>query len=125
MHGRAPSLHAVLAGDDPASAVYVRNKEKFAAEVGLSGHVHRLPQTVSEAELLGLVRQLNENPQVDGILVQFPVPPAVRQSEVLELIDPAKDVDGLHAVNVGKLWSGHPGLTPCTPRGCLRLLDEA
>ncbi len=124
-HGRVPSLHVVLAGDDPASAVYVRNKEKFAAQVGLVGRVHRLPQSVSEAELLGVVRALNDDPLVDGILVQFPVPPSVRQSEVLRTIDPAKDVDGLHAVNVGKLWSGQPGLVPCTPRGCLRLLDEA
>lgn len=123
-HGRPPSLHVVLAGDDPASAVYVRSKEKFAAEVGLAGVVHRLPQSVSEDELLGLVRSLNDDPLVDGILVQFPVPPAVRQSEVLRLIDPAKDVDGLHASNVGKLWSGVNGLVPCTPRGCLRLLDE-
>ncbi len=124
-HGRAPSLHVVLAGDDPASAVYVRNKEKFAGQVGLEGKVHRLPASVSEAELLALVRTLNEDPLVDGILVQFPVPEGVRQSEVLRTIDPAKDVDGLHASNVGKLWSGQAGLVPCTPRGCLRLLDEA
>lgn len=123
-HGRPPSLHVVLAGDDPASAVYVRNKEKFAAQVGLAGTVHRLPQAVSEEELLGLVRALNDDPLVDGILVQFPVPPQVRQSEVLRLINPEKDVDGLHESNVGKLWSGRPGLVPCTPRGCLRLLDE-
>lgn len=123
-HGRPPSLHVVLAGDDPASAVYVRNKEKFAAQVGLSGTVHRLPQSVTEEELLGLVRALNHDPLVDGILVQFPVPPQVRQSEVLRLIHPEKDVDGLHASNVGKLWSGRTGLVPCTPRGCLRLLDE-
>jgi methylenetetrahydrofolate dehydrogenase (NADP+)/methenyltetrahydrofolate cyclohydrolase len=123
-HGRPPSLHVVLAGDDPASAVYVRNKEKFAAQVGLQGTVHRLPQSVTEDELLSVVRSLNEDPVVDGILVQFPVPSQVRQSEVLRIIDPAKDVDGLHASNVGKLWSGRAGLVPCTPRGCLRLLDE-
>lgn len=124
-HGRAPALHVVLAGEDPASAVYVRNKEKFAEEVGLSGKVHRLPQSVSEAELLALVRSLNDDPLVDGILVQFPVPAQVRQSEVLNTIDPQKDVDGLHASNVGKLWSGRAGLVPCTPRGVMRLLDEA
>lgn len=123
-HGRPPALHVVLAGDDPASAVYVRSKEKFAAQVGLKGTVHRLPQSVAEEELLAVVRGLNDDPFVDGILVQFPVPPQVRQSEVLRIIDPAKDVDGLHASNVGKLWSGRSGLVPCTPRGCLRLLDE-
>lgn len=124
-HGRSPSLHVVLAGDDPASAVYVRNKEKFAAQVGLAGTVHRLPQSVTEEELLAVVHELNQDPLVDGILVQFPVPPQVRQAQVLRLIDPEKDVDGLHASNVGKLWSGGAGLVPCTPRGCLRLLDEA
>jgi methylenetetrahydrofolate dehydrogenase (NADP+)/methenyltetrahydrofolate cyclohydrolase len=114
----------VLAGDDPASAVYVRNKEKFAKEVGLEGKVHRFDASVSEEDLLGLVRSLNEDPTVDGILVQFPVPQQIRQSEVLKTIDPAKDVDGLHATNAGKLWSGQSGLVPCTPRGCVRLLDE-
>jgi methylenetetrahydrofolate dehydrogenase (NADP+)/methenyltetrahydrofolate cyclohydrolase len=123
-HGRAPALHVVLAGDDPASAVYVRNKEKFAKQVGLDGQVHRLPASVEEAEVLARVQALNEDPTVDGILVQFPVPPQVRQSEVLKAIDPAKDVDGLTAVNSGKLWAGTPSLVPCTPRGCLRLLEE-
>lgn len=123
-HGRAPALHVVLAGDDPASAVYVRNKEKFAKEVGLDGKVHRLDASVPEEDLLGLVRRLNDDPTVDGVLVQFPVPKQIRQNEVLRTIDPAKDVDGLHAANVGRLWSGQPGLVPCTPRGCMRLLDE-
>src|SRR5690606_33172715 len=121
----APALHVVLAGDDPASAVYVRNKEKFAKQVGLEGAVHRLPASVAENELLGLVRALNEDPLVDGILVQFPVPPSVRQAEVLKTIDPLKEVDGLHANNVGALWSGQATLVPSTPRGCLRLLAEA
>ena len=123
-HGRAPGLHVVLAGDDPASAVYVRNKEKAAAEVGIAGRVHRLPESVGEAELLALVRRLNEDPAVDGILVQLPVPKAVRPAAVLDTIDPNKDVDGFHPVNVGRLWSGAPGLVPCTPRGCLRLIAE-
>jgi methylenetetrahydrofolate dehydrogenase (NADP+) / methenyltetrahydrofolate cyclohydrolase len=123
-HGRAPGLHVVLAGDDPASAVYVRNKEKAAREVGIAGQVHRLPASVSERELLALVRSLNDDVHVDGILVQLPVPDAVRPSSVIETIDPIKDVDGFHPVNVGALWSGTPGLVPCTPRGCLRLLDE-
>jgi len=124
-HGRAPGLHVVLVGDDPASAVYVRGKEKASAEVGIAGHVHRLPAETTELELLGLVRALNQAPEVDGILVQFPVPRAIRQSEVLRTILPEKDVDGLTAPSAGALWSGQPGLASCTPRGCIRLLAEA
>ena len=124
-YGRAPGLHVVLAGDDPASAVYVRHKEKAAAEVGMEGRVHRLPQSVSHDEVLDLVKQLNAEPSVDGILVQLPLPPAVRPQAVLEEIDPSKDVDGFHALNVGALWSGLSGLVPCTPRGIVRLLEEA
>jgi methylenetetrahydrofolate dehydrogenase (NADP+)/methenyltetrahydrofolate cyclohydrolase len=124
-YGRAPGLHVVLAGDDPASAVYVRNKEKAALEAGIAGVVHRLPESVSEAELLALVRRLNESPEVDGILVQLPVPKQVRSSAVLNTIDPAKDVDGFHPINVGALWSGNAVLVPCTPRGILRLIAEA
>ncbi len=123
--GRAPGLHVVLAGEDPGSVVYVRNKEKAAREVGMVGEVHRLPESVTEVELLGLVRSLNADAAVDGILVQFPVPKQVRASEVLRTIDPDKDVDGLHALNVGRLWSGDEGLAPCTPRGILRLIAEA
>lgn len=124
-HGRAPGLHVVLAGEDPASAVYVRNKEKAAAEVGMAGQVHRLPVSVSEAQLLGLIGELNADPSVDGILVQLPLPRGLASQSILEAIDPRKDVDGFHPVNVGALWSGLPGLVPCTPRGSLRLLDEA
>ncbi len=123
-YGRAPGLHVILAGDDPASAVYVRNKELAAEKAGFAGEVHRMPATVSEAELLAKVRELNDAPDVDGILVQFPVPSQVSQNRVLETISPEKDVDGLHAVNAGKLWSGQKGLVPCTPRGCMRLLRE-
>ncbi len=123
-HGRAPGLHVVLAGDDAASAVYVRSKEKMAAEVGMVGQVHRLPASISEGELLDLVQRLNADPAVDGILVQLPVPAGVRAERVLEAVDPLKDVDGFHPVNVGALWSGLPGLVPGTPRGCIRLLDE-
>jgi methylenetetrahydrofolate dehydrogenase (NADP+)/methenyltetrahydrofolate cyclohydrolase len=124
-HGRAPGLHVILAGDDPASAVYVRNKEVAADKVGMVGQVHRLPASVSEEELLARVRDLNAAPEVDGILVQFPVPAQVSQGRVLTTIAPEKDVDGLHAINVGKLWSGLPGLVPCTPRGVMRLLEES
>ncbi len=124
-YGRKPGLHVILVGDDPASAVYVRNKEKAAEAANIAGAVHRMPQTSSEAEVLAQVRDLNQNPAVDGILVQFPVPEQVSQQRILETIDPAKDVDGLHAVSVGSLWSGLPGLVSCTPAGCVRLLREA
>ncbi|HEY3493599.1 MAG TPA: bifunctional methylenetetrahydrofolate dehydrogenase/methenyltetrahydrofolate cyclohydrolase FolD [Polyangiaceae bacterium] len=123
--GRAPGLHVVLAGDDPASAVYVGGKEKAAAEVGMLGKVHRLPESVSEETLLGLVRELNQDPAVDGILVQLPLPKGIRSALVLEAVAASKDVDGFHALNVGALWSGQERLVPCTPRGCLRLLDHA
>lgn len=123
-YGRAPGLHVILAGDDPASAVYVRNKERAAEEVGMVGQVHRMPAAVAEGELLAKVRDLNAAADVDGILVQFPVPAQVSQAKILETISPEKDVDGLHAANVGRLWSGLPGLVPCTPRGAMRLLDE-
>jgi len=123
-HGRAPGLHVILAGDDPASAVYVRNKEKAALEVGMEGKVHRLPASVSEQTLLGLVVELNRDANVDGILVQLPLPPGINSSVVVQAVDPSKDVDGLHTVSAGALWSNRPGLVPCTPRGCLRLLDH-
>src|SRR5262245_34940137 len=124
-HGRAPGLHVVLAGDDPASQVYVRNKEKAAEEVGMAGKLHRLPATVSEAEVLQLVRELNADPQVDGILVQFPVPGTIRHSGGIETTRPAKGADGLHPVNVGALWSGKSTRVPCPPKGCIRLLKES
>lgn len=123
-HGRAPVLDVVLVGNDPASAVYVRGKEKASNEVGIVGRVHRLPETTREGELLELVSRLNQDPRVDGILVQFPVPPGIRQTQVLRTIAPSKDVDGLTESSIGALWSGQPGLTSCTPRGCMRLLEE-
>ena len=124
-HGRAPGLHVILAGEDPASAVYVRNKEKGALEAGLAGVVHRLPASVTEAELLGLIRQLNADETVDGILVQLPLPKGMRSQLILDEVAASKDVDGFHPVNVGALWSGLAGLIPCTPRGSIRLLEEA
>jgi methylenetetrahydrofolate dehydrogenase (NADP+)/methenyltetrahydrofolate cyclohydrolase len=124
-HGRAPGLTVVLAGDDQASAVYVRSKEKTSNELGMAGSVLRFPASVTEEEVLATVRSLNQDESVDGILVQLPLPKQVRSSLVLEAIDPRKDVDGFHPVNVGALWAGQPGLVPCTPRGCLKLLDEA
>ncbi|GAC1353351.1 MAG: bifunctional methylenetetrahydrofolate dehydrogenase/methenyltetrahydrofolate cyclohydrolase FolD [Polyangiales bacterium] len=126
-HGRAPGLHVVLCGDDPASAVYVRNKEKAAREIGIAGEVHRLAPTTTEAELVALVRRLNADPTVDGILVQLPLFKSLASAteKVLELVDPAKDVDGFHPINVGLLSVGRPALVPCTPTGCMRLIDEA
>jgi methylenetetrahydrofolate dehydrogenase (NADP+) / methenyltetrahydrofolate cyclohydrolase len=123
-HGRPPGLHVVLAGENQASVVYVRNKEKAAKEAGFHGEIHRLPESVTLDALLGVVDELNKRDDVDGILVQLPLPGALPSGPVLELIDPKKDVDGFHAVNVGALWSGARGLVPCTPRGCIRLLEE-
>jgi methylenetetrahydrofolate dehydrogenase (NADP+)/methenyltetrahydrofolate cyclohydrolase len=124
-HGRPPSLHVVLAGDDAASAVYVRNKDRAAKEVGMAGEVHRLPATVSHDELLARVQGLAADPSVDGILVQLPLPAGVREQEILDAVPFEKDVDGFHPMNAGLLAAGRPALVPCTPLGCLRLLDEA
>jgi methylenetetrahydrofolate dehydrogenase (NADP+)/methenyltetrahydrofolate cyclohydrolase len=123
--GRRVGLSVVLVGDDPASHVYVRNKEKAAAEVGFAGEVHRLPADVSEDVLLARVRDLSNARGVDGILVQLPLPKHLSASRVILEIAPDKDVDGLHPVNQGRLLAGVPGLRPCTPVGCLRLCDHA
>ncbi len=123
--GVQPGLAVVLVGDDPASAVYVRNKTKAAREAGVEVFDHLLGATTAQAELLALVRRLNEDARVDGILVQLPLPKGLDARPVLDLIDPDKDVDGLHPVNVGRLWSGKPGLVPCTPSGVMRLLAAA
>ncbi len=123
-HGRAPGLDVVLVGDDPASQVYVRNKERDSVQVGMRGTVHRLPADSSQAKLLALVAQLNADAAVDGILVQMPLPKQIDAETVIATIDPGKDVDGLTPVNAGLLCLGRPGLVPCTPMGCMRLLDE-
>ncbi len=123
--GRKPGLHVILVGDDPASAVYVRNKEAAASKAHIDGAVHRMPADATEKAVLAAVRRLNEDDRVDGILVQFPVPDQISQAKILETISPDKDVDGLHAQSVGRLWSGLPGLVSCTPAGCIRLLEEA
>ena len=120
-----PGLAVVLVGDDPASAVYVRSKDRAAAAAGIAAQTIRLPAATAEAELLALVRRLNEDAAVDGILVQMPLPPQIRTTAILDAIDPAKDVDGLTAVNAGRLQSGRPGLVPCTPTGVMKLLAEA
>jgi methylenetetrahydrofolate dehydrogenase (NADP+)/methenyltetrahydrofolate cyclohydrolase len=124
-HGRAPGLTVVLVGDDPASAVYVRNKGIATSAAGMVSREHRLPATTPEAELLALVAALNADASVDGILVQMPLPAHIDADRVIGAIDPAKDVDGLHPVNAGRLVSGLPGLVPCTPQGCLMLIEEA
>ena len=122
--GRAPGLAVVLVGDDPASAVYVRSKGRAAEAAGIIGSEHRLPATASEAGLLALIDQLNRDPAIDGILVQLPLPSQIDQARVLLAIDAAKDVDGFHPENVGRLALGLPGFVPCTPMGCLMLLME-
>ncbi|NLG09330.1 MAG: bifunctional 5,10-methylenetetrahydrofolate dehydrogenase/5,10-methenyltetrahydrofolate cyclohydrolase [Deinococcales bacterium] len=119
-----PRLTFVRVGDDPASASYVRSKERLAGRAGVASQSFELPADVSEAELLGLIARLNADDEVDGILVQLPLPPAIDPRRVLDAIDPAKDVDGLHPRNVGLLWSGRDGLVPATPLGVVELLDR-
>jgi methylenetetrahydrofolate dehydrogenase (NADP+)/methenyltetrahydrofolate cyclohydrolase len=123
-HGAVPGLAVVLVGEDPASQVYVRNKALQTKEVGMNSFEHRLPASTSEADLLGLIRRLNADAAVDGILVQLPLPKQIDSAKVLDAIDPDKDVDGFHIVNVGRLATGMPGLVPCTPLGCLTLLKD-
>lgn len=122
--GIAPTLAVVLVGDDPASAVYVRSKTKAAREAGVDVRDHKLAATTRQAELAALVRTLNADPGVDGILVQLPLPAGLDADAVIREIDPAKDVDGLSPVNLGLLAQGKPRLAPCTPTGCMRLLRE-
>jgi methylenetetrahydrofolate dehydrogenase (NADP+) / methenyltetrahydrofolate cyclohydrolase len=122
--GRAPGLATVLVGEDPASAVYVRSKNRATAELGMAGFAHNLPDTTSEDELLQLIADLNADSRVDGILVQLPLPKQISSTRVIEAIDPEKDVDGFHPMNAGRLASGLPALAPCTPYGCLYLLKQ-
>jgi methylenetetrahydrofolate dehydrogenase (NADP+)/methenyltetrahydrofolate cyclohydrolase len=124
-HGRTPGLAVVLVGDNAASQVYVGSKVKQTAELGMRSFEHRLPASTSEADLLALVAGLNQDESVDGILVQLPLPAHVDAQRVLEAIDPAKDVDGFHPVNAGRLAIGAPALVPCTPLGCLALARTA
>jgi len=124
-HGLTPGLAVVLVGEDPASALYVRNKGEQTRAVGMLSVTHRLPADVSETEVLDLVGQLNDDPAIHGILVQFPTPAHIRQSAILERISPEKDVDGLTVTNAGRLASGLPGLVACTPYGCLLLLQAS
>jgi methylenetetrahydrofolate dehydrogenase (NADP+)/methenyltetrahydrofolate cyclohydrolase len=123
-HGTAPGLAVVLVGEDPASQVYVRNKNKQTAEAGMASFEHKLPVETSEADVLALVERLNADDSVDGILVQLPLPDHVDAQKVLDLIEPAKDVDGFHVINAGRLATGGDALVPCTPLGCLLMLKD-
>jgi len=122
--GVVPGLATILVGEDPASRLYVGNKERACGEVGLRSFGHRLPATTAQGELLALVRELAHRPDVHGILVQLPLPGRLDAQQVIEALPPGKDVDGLHPVNQGRLLAGQPGVRPCTPLGVMRLLDE-
>jgi methylenetetrahydrofolate dehydrogenase (NADP+)/methenyltetrahydrofolate cyclohydrolase len=122
--GVAPTLAVVLVGDDPASAVYVRSKTRAAREANVDVRDHKLSAATTQAELAALVAALNRDPEVDGILVQLPLPAPLDADAIIRAIDPAKDVDGLHPASLGNLAQGKPTLAPCTPSGCMRLLRE-
>jgi methylenetetrahydrofolate dehydrogenase (NADP+) / methenyltetrahydrofolate cyclohydrolase len=123
--GVRPGLTVLIAGDDPASKVYVRNKTLAAKEIGVRSELIELPGSVSEQQLLDQVAKLNANREVHGILVQLPLPKHIDSARVLETIAPAKDVDGFHEANLGALMAGRPGVVPCTPLGCMRLIEHA
>lgn len=120
--GRPPGLAVVLVGSDPASEIYVRRKGRKARELGMASFEHVVPQDIGQADLLGLIAELNADESVDGMLVQLPLPAQLDSLAVIAAIDPEKDVDGLHPINAGRLACGLPGLIPCTPLGCLMLL---
>jgi methylenetetrahydrofolate dehydrogenase (NADP+) / methenyltetrahydrofolate cyclohydrolase len=123
-HNIIPGLAVVLVGEDPASKVYVANKAKQTVEVGMNSWEHKMPAETSEADLLAMVQKLNTDPSVHGILVQMPLPKHIDSAKVLNTIDPAKDVDGFHVVNVGRLSTGQEALTACTPVGCVMLAKD-
>jgi methylenetetrahydrofolate dehydrogenase (NADP+)/methenyltetrahydrofolate cyclohydrolase len=122
--GRAPGLAVVKVGEDPASAVYVRNKRKACEECGIASFAHDLPATTTRQELLSLIKALNADDRVDGILLQLPLPRGLDSTEIMDTIDPAKDVDGFHPTNTGLLAQKRPGLRPCTPWGVIKLAEE-
>jgi methylenetetrahydrofolate dehydrogenase (NADP+) / methenyltetrahydrofolate cyclohydrolase len=122
--GAVPGLAVVLVGDDPASAVYVRSKEKQTVEVGMQSFAHRVPADTIQADLIALIDGLNADEAIDGILVQLPLPDHLDDLAIIDRIDPDKDVDGLHVVSAGRLASGLPGLVSCTPLGCMMLICD-
>jgi len=123
-HGRAPGLAVILIGDDPASHVYVKNKELACEKAGIVSFAHRLPAETTQQHILGLIGELNRDPRVDGILVQLPAPAHIDPEAIITAIDPGKDVDGFHPQNIGALTARIPNLRPCTPYGCMKLLEE-
>jgi methylenetetrahydrofolate dehydrogenase (NADP+) / methenyltetrahydrofolate cyclohydrolase len=123
--GKMPGLAVILVGEDPASQVYVRNKGRAAEEIGMKSWTHRMPATTTQAELLAMIDELNQEREVHGILVQLPLPKQIDAQAIIAAIDPAKDVDGFHPINVGKLALGLPCLVSCTPQGSMILLREA
>jgi methylenetetrahydrofolate dehydrogenase (NADP+) / methenyltetrahydrofolate cyclohydrolase len=123
--GVRPGLAVILAGDDPASKVYVRNKTRACEEVGVRSQQIDYPASVTQAELIARISKLNADPAVHGILMQLPLPKGIDAGRVLEAIAPAKDVDGFHEANLGALMAGRPGVVPCTPLGCMRLIERA
>lgn len=122
---RPPGLAVVLVGQDPASEVYVAAKGRFCRQIGMRSFEHRLAAEAGQAALLALIAQLNEAPEVDGILVQLPLPPGYDSTRILERIAPEKDVDGFHPLNVGRLWTGGEAFAPCTPSGAMKLIEQA
>jgi methylenetetrahydrofolate dehydrogenase (NADP+)/methenyltetrahydrofolate cyclohydrolase len=122
--GVVPSLDVILVGDDEASQVYVQNKEKICQRLGVRSRTHLLPASVSQSQLERKIAEVSDDSTVDGILLQLPLPKGLDANKAVSLIDPVRDVDGLHAINTGRMFSGHPGLRPCTPMGCIALLDE-
>lgn len=121
---KAPSLAVILVGEDPASHIYVRNKRQACAEIGIQSIYHALPASTSEKELIELIQQLNASTEIDGILLQLPLPAHIDSNKLVELIDPAKDVDGFHPYNLGRLAQRRPLLRPCTPYGVIMLLNS-
>ena len=122
--GIKPGLAAVLVGDDPASAVYVRNKKIACEKAGLYPQEHRLPAATTQETLLALIHKLNADPKIHGILVQLPLPPHIESKAILQAVSPEKDVDGFHPVNVGRLVEGSPVFVPCTPKGVIHMIDS-
>ena len=120
----APGLTVILVGEDPPSKIYVKNKEKFAIEVGINSEVIRYPDNIEEKVVLNKIKELNKNDKVSAILVQLPLPKHIDKRKVIEAIDPKKDVDGFHPVNVGNLSSGYDSIIPCTPLGCYLLIKD-